>query len=106
MRYHPPILYALGRILHDWSEDKIVPLLRKVHSSLPKNGALLICEKLLNDERDGPATAYLQSLNMLICTDGRERTAAEYENLVKLAGFRELQVQRTGQPVDAMLALK
>lgn len=99
-------LYAMGRIIHDWSDDKVGPLLRKIHASLPKGGALLICEKLLNDERDGPATAYLQSLNMLICTDGRERTAAEYEGLVKSAGFRELQVQRTGQPVDAMLALK
>ena len=102
----PADLYALGRIIHDWSEDKVVPLLEKINESLPDGGALLICEKLLNDERDGPATAYLQSLNMLVCTDGRERTAAEYESLVKSAGFRELQIHRTGQPVDAMLALK
>jgi acetylserotonin N-methyltransferase len=102
----PADLYSLGRIIHDWSEDKIIPLLKKIHSSLPEGGALLICEKLLNDDRDGPATAYLQSLNMLVCTDGRERTAAEYESLVKSAGFRELQVRRTGQPVDAMLAIK
>ena len=63
-------------------------------------------EKLLNEERDGPATAYLQSLNMLVCTEGRERTASEYEVLVKEAGFSELQVRRTGEPVDAILALK
>jgi acetylserotonin N-methyltransferase len=102
----PADLYALGRIIHDWSEHKVVPLLEKINESLPDGGALLICEKLLNDKRDGPATAYLQSLNMLVCTDGRERTAVEYESLVKSAGFRELQVHRTGQPVDAMLALK
>jgi acetylserotonin N-methyltransferase len=102
----PADLYALGRILHDWAEPGIAQLLRKVHAGLPEGGALLICEKLLNEERDGPATAYLQSLNMLVCTEGRERTASEYEALVKQAGFRELKVQRTGAPVDAMLALK
>ncbi len=99
-------LYAVGRILHDWAEPKINRLLSKVHASLPEDGALLICEKLLHEERDGPAAAYLQSLNMLVCTEGRERTASEYEALVKEAGFRELKVERTGEPVDAMLALK
>ena len=99
-------LYALGRILHDWAEPGIRELLGRIYASLPAGGALLICEKLLNDERDGPMTAYLQSLNMLVCTEGRERAASEYEVLVKEAGFSELQVRRTGEPVDAMLALK
>ena len=99
-------IYALGRILHDWAEPEIRQLLRKIHDALPAGGALLICEKLLNEERDGPATAYLQSLNMLVCTEGRERTASEYEVLVKAAGFRKLEVRRTGEPVDAILALK
>ncbi|MDA1311890.1 MAG: methyltransferase [Acidobacteria bacterium] len=102
----PADLYAVGRILHDWADASIIQLLCKVHASLPEDGALLICEKLLNEERDGPATAYLQSLNMLVCTEGRERTASEYEVLVKAAGFRELEVRRTGKPVDVMLALK
>ncbi len=32
-------LYAVGRILHDWSPDKIMTLLRKVHARLPAAGA-------------------------------------------------------------------
>ena len=66
----------------------------------------LFARKLLNDERDGPADAYLQSLNMLVCTEGRERSASEYEALGKAAGFRTFQFKRTGRPVDAMLVLK
>ena len=102
----PADLYSLGRILHDWSDDKVRFLLDKVAKALPAAGGLLICEKTLNEERDGPATAYLQSLNMLVCTEGRERTASEYEQLAKEAGFSEFQVHRTGRPLDAMLALK
>ncbi|MFN8006157.1 MAG: class I SAM-dependent methyltransferase [Terriglobia bacterium] len=102
----PADLYSLGRILHDWSDEKVVFLLRKAFEHLPEKGGLLICEKLLNENRDGPANAYLQSLNMLVCTEGKERTASEYKTLATMAGFRSFQHRRTGQPVDAMLARK
>lgn len=102
----PADLYALSRILHDWNDEKVQFLLDKVVKALPEGGGLLICEKTLNEERNGPATAYLQSLNMLVCTEGRERSASEYEQLVKAAGFKKFEVVRTGRPLDAMLALK
>ena len=71
-----------------------------------RNGGLLLAEKLLNPRKDGPATNQLQSLNMLICTEGRERTAAEYEALLCEAGFREVRTAKTGGAVDAVLAVK
>lgn len=99
-------LYSLGRILHDWSEDKVRFLLRKICEHLPSGGGLLICERLLNEERDGPVSAYLQSLNMLLCTEGKERSPSEYESLTRAAGFSTFESRRTGQPVDVMLAVK
>lgn len=99
-------LYSLGRILHDWSEEKVGFLLQKISRQLPPGGGLLICERLLNEERDGPVSAYLQSLNMLLCTEGKERSASEYESLTRAAGFSSFQFRRTGQPVDVMLATK
>jgi len=102
----PADLYALARVLHDWSDEKVAYLVRKIYAALPKAGGLLICEKILNENRDGPAGAYLQSLNMLVCTEGKERTATEYENLVKSAGFSRFEYRKTGRPVDAMLAIK
>ncbi|MBI4587157.1 MAG: homocysteine methyltransferase [Planctomycetes bacterium] len=102
----PGDLYAAGRILHDWSEEKVRFLLKKIHDRLPAGGGLLICEKILNDQKDGPATALLQSLNMLVCTEGRERTGGEYEALVREAGFASFQARRTERGVDAMLATK
>ena len=38
-------LYAPGRILHDWDEEKIGLLLRKIHASLPDGGALIGAEQ-------------------------------------------------------------
>ena len=99
-------LYAMGRILHDWSEAKVRVLVRRAFESLPEGGGLLLAEKLLHPRKDGPASAQLQSLNMLVCTEGRERTAAEYEALAREAGFRQVRTARTGGAVDAVLALR
>ena len=46
----------------------------------------------------------MQSLNMLICTEGRERSLPEYRALLEAAGFRRVQGARTGTPLDAILA--
>lgn len=99
-------VYALGRILHDWTEEKIVRLLARIFAALPSGGALLIAEKVLLDDKTGPRWAQLQSLNMLVCTEGKERSAAEYERLLAQAGFTDVQVARTGSPLDAVFALK
>ncbi len=102
----PADLYALGRILHDWSEEKIERLLSRIVEALPPGGALLIAERLLDDDLAGPAAGHMQSLNMLICTEGRERTLTQYRQLLERAGFARVEGVRTGQPVDAVLASK
>jgi len=99
-------LYAVGRILHDWTEAKIVALLEKIYAALPDGGGLLIAEKLLKEDRSGSVTTHMQSLNMLVCTEGRERTLSEYSVLLDGAGFREITGRVTGAPLDAVLALK
>jgi acetylserotonin N-methyltransferase len=97
----PADLYGLGRILHDWSEEKIHRLLKKIWEALPAGGGLLIAEKLLEN-----VPAHMQSLNMLIVTEGRERTAEEYAALLRVAGFTSIESRRTGTPLDATLAMK
>lgn len=102
----PADLYALGRILHDWSEDKIQRLLARVYAALPSGGALLIAEKLLAHDLPGPVSAHMQSLNMLVCTEGRERNFSQYAALLNEAGFGEVRGAMTGTPLDAVLAVK
>jgi acetylserotonin N-methyltransferase len=102
----PADLYALGRILHDWPPVKIDLLLDNIYRALPEGGALLIAEKLLDDDKAGPVPAQMQSLNMLICTEGKERSLAEYRELLIRAGFQTVEGKRTGTPIDAVLARK
>jgi acetylserotonin N-methyltransferase len=102
----PADVYALGRILHDWTETKIDRLLQRIHAHLPAGGAVLIAEKLLLDDKTGSRWAQMQSLNMLTCTEGKERTLGEYEALLTRAGFTEVRGCRTPSPLDAVIATK
>jgi acetylserotonin N-methyltransferase len=99
-------LYYVGRILHDWTEAKIERLLGRVFARLPEGGALLIGEKLLEEDGVGPLAASMQSLNMLIVTEGRERSLSEYAGLLRRVGFGAVEAQRTSAALDAILAAK
>jgi acetylserotonin N-methyltransferase len=99
-------LFALGRIVHDWSPEKINQLLRKIRDRLPPGGGLLIAEKMLDEDKSGPSWAVLQSLNMLVITEGKERTLTEYTALLRAAGFSRIDGRRTASPLDAVLAIK
>ena len=100
-------IYALGRIVHDWTEEKILKLLARIYERLPAGGALLIAEKMLADDKSGPRWAQLQSLNMLTCTEGKE--SAPWRNIVRCSQRSDSSTSRgrtTDSPLDAILASK
>jgi acetylserotonin N-methyltransferase len=99
-------LFALGRILHDWTDSKVITLLQRILDRLPSGGAVLIAEKLLDEDKSGPPWAQMQNLNMLTCTEGKERTLSEYTAMLKQVGFAEVKGAVTPSPLDAVLAVK
>jgi predicted O-methyltransferase YrrM len=84
-------VHLLSMILHDWDETKNRALVRRSFEALPSGGAVIISELLVNDEKTGPAPAALMSLNMLIETEGRNYTPAEYSAWLVEAGFRHIE---------------
>lgn len=102
----PADLFWLGRIVHDWSEAKIERLLTKVFEALPIGGAIAVGEKMLFESKDGPRWAQLQDINMLIVTEGRERSLSEYEDLLTKVGFVDIVGCRTSAPLDVVLGIK
>ncbi|KAL0963663.1 hypothetical protein UPYG_G00309260 [Umbra pygmaea] len=86
-------LYILARILHDWTDERSIELLTKVHRACRPGGGVLVVEALLCEDGSGPLTAQLYSLNMLVQTEGKERTGAEYAALLNASGFHSIQVR-------------
>jgi acetylserotonin N-methyltransferase len=83
-----------------------VPELVAISQRLPPGGALLIAEKLLYEDGVGPLAANMQSLNMLVVTEGRERSLGQFARLLREAGFADVEGKRTGVVLDAILAVK
>jgi acetylserotonin N-methyltransferase len=81
-------------------------LLRKIYDRLPPAGGILLAETLLYEDKTGPVSSQLQSLNMLVCTEGKERSLSEYQELLAEAGFQNVKGYITGCPLDAILAVK
>lgn len=69
-------------------------------------GGLLVIESLLDGDRRGPLLTQLYSLNMLVQTEGQERTPTHYHMLLSSAGFRDFQFKKTGAIYDAILVRK
>jgi acetylserotonin N-methyltransferase len=99
-------LFALGRILHDWTEAKVITLLSRIFERLPSGGAVLIAEKLISEDRGGPRWAHMQNLGMLLYTEGKERTLSEYKKILEHVGFGSVKGATTPSPLDAVLAFK
>lgn len=91
--------YLMKHILHDWSDDLCLKILRHIHAALPKDGRLLVAENVLKPGNDGDFAKFLD-LEMLVMTDGgKERGEAEFAALFADAGFRLVRVVRTESPI-------
>ncbi|XP_075710115.1 putative bifunctional dTTP/UTP pyrophosphatase/methyltransferase protein isoform X2 [Rhinoderma darwinii] len=96
-------LYILSRILHNLPEEELNHLLKKVSEACcPGRSALLIAEIVLDEDKK-ETRGLLQSLNM---SDGKQRSATEYKKLLETHGFSSVQIKRTGNLLDAILAVK
>lgn len=80
----------LSMILHDWGPEKDRMILQKCFDALPSGGAIIVSELIMDDDKTGPIQAALMSMNMLIETEGRNYTWAEYTEWLEGAGFRNM----------------
>ncbi len=98
---------AMGRILHDWNLEEKKALLAKAHAALPKDGALIIYESIIDDERRQNAFGLLMSLNMLIETEGGfDFTGADCAGWMREVGFRDTYVEHLDGPDSMVVGIK
>src|SRR5262245_24121368 len=85
---------VMGRVLHNWDLATKRMLLQKAHAALPAGGALIVYERLIDDERRAGSDGLLSSLNMLVMTEGGfDFTAADCIGWMRAAGFREMRTE-------------
>ncbi len=98
---------TMGHILHDWNLKEKQLLIGKAFDALPKDGALIIFESLIDDDRRENVFGLLMSLNMLIeLPGGFDYTGADCTTWLKDAGFREIRVEHLVGPDSMIIGIK
>lgn len=84
-------VYLMKHVLHGYTDEEAIHVLRNVRSVLPPQGRLLIVEFVLPeivDRADPQLEQRLMSdLNMLALTGGKERSLPEWKTLLEASGF-------------------
>jgi hypothetical protein len=97
----------MGRVLHNWDIAKKMVLLRKAYEARPANGALIVYERMIDDERRTSTMGLLSSLNMLIMTAGGfDYTSADCIGWMREAGFRDMRCKRLTDEQSMVVGIK
>lgn len=98
---------TMGMILHDWNLEKKKILIAKAYDALPKGGAFVAIEALIDDGRRQNAFGLLMSLNMLIeFGDAFDYTSADFRGWCEEVGFQRFDVIQLAGPSSAAIAYK
>jgi len=98
---------TMGLILHDWNLERKMDLIRSAHEALPEDGAYIVIENLIDDERRENAFGLMMSLNMLIeFGDAFDFTGSEFSGWCRQVGFRDVEILPLTGPASAGIAYK
>ena len=97
----------MGHILHDWNLEQKMMLLEKAYAAIPKGGACIVYEAIIDDKREKNVFGLLMSLNMLIETPGGfDYTGADCSGWMKQVGFKRTRVEHLIGPDSMVVGIK
>ncbi len=98
--------YVLKGVIHDWEDKDAIAILRTCRSAMPNGARLLLIERVLPERIDQNDMAtrerFIADIQMFVNPGGRERTEAEFRELLDRAGLRLTGIVNTGAPQAIM----
>lgn len=96
-------VYVMKNIIHDWSDADSTTILRNIRTAIADGGRLILLEMVL-PERASSFIGHMLDLEMLLTVRGKERTRAQYEELLRSTGFQLTRVIPTVSPISVIEA--
>lgn len=89
-------LHLYSDVLHDWSREKCIFLIRKSFESLPPGGRIVVHEMLFADDKTGPFATAAFNITMLVWSvDGEQYSGRELSGMLADAGFQSIETKPT-----------
>ncbi len=93
--------YLMRHIVHDWTDEQSLVILKNIRRVIGPGGKLLVIEGVVPAGNE-PSFSKLLDLNMMVMPGGKERTEAEYRELLSAGGFRLERVVPTESEVQVL----
>jgi hypothetical protein len=91
--------YVLKHILHNWSDDDCIKILRLLREQLPAYGRGLICEMVIQSDSVATPAKMLDIEMLLLTVGGKERSSEEFRDVFASAGLRIGRIVPTPSPL-------
>jgi hypothetical protein len=91
---------VMRHILHDFSDDNVITILRNCRTAMPPGGKVLIVETVIPSGNEPCYGKWLDLMMLLI--GGRERTEEEFRRLFSTAGLTLDRIIRTASEVSVI----
>jgi hypothetical protein len=92
-------VYLLSHILHDWSDEKCMTILKNCRKAMDSKGKLLIVEGIIPPGNEFSISKLLD-LEVLLMGGGCERTEGDFRGLFNRSGFDLSQVIHTNDSIS------
>ena len=99
-------VYLLIWVLHDWSDEDCLRILRTCRAAMAPDAKLLIVEQILEpDPACGHPASYLIDTHMMaMFGSALERTESEFRDLLAASGFAFVRLMSTASTVSIIEA--
>jgi len=83
-------LYVMMTVIHDWSDEDSIKILKNIRAHAPAGARLVLAEAVI-DESAKESFPIDLDIEMLVFASGRERTESQWRSLLEQAGFKLVQ---------------
>ncbi len=95
--------YMLRWVMHDWPDDRCIEILGHIKDAAPSGARLMVVESVI-PETSGFDMGKWMDVNMMVMSNGRERTKTEFTDLLGQAGFEIEEIVPTASPLSIIVA--
>lgn len=91
--------YILQLVIHDWGDEAAQTILRNVATAAAHSRATLLLAEMIIPHHHREFTGNWADLDMLLLSEGHERTAAQHRELLWRSGFHLTRIVQTVSPI-------
>ena len=93
--------YLLRHIIHNWTDEQSIQILKNCRKVVPAHGKLLIVECVISADSQ-PSLAKDLDMTMMAMPGGTERSETEYRDLFEQANFELTGITPTSSEVNVI----